>query len=174
MVIPRAFSSGALNPRLVSQEKSSRCFYIRCHAYCLDEKMCCRVWWGVMWWHQNKTKRRISDPAEYDESSWKSTGFHPSERYKNFKLKKTHLSMSSNFMALIDLFASASVCCGTRNKYQWTQAFPFLSKGGEGKLTVIAAVRVVLPWSTWPIVPIFKWGCHHKKYRVMSVGVRDT
>ena len=24
--------------------------------------------------------------------------------------------------------------------------------------TVLAEVRVVFPWSTWPIVPIFTWG----------------
>lgn len=28
----------------------------------------------------------------------------------------------------------------------------------EAKAMVRAAVRVVFPWSTWPIVPIFTWG----------------
>lgn len=38
---------------------------------------------------------------------------------------------------------------------------------------VRAAVRVVLPWSTWPIVPMFTWGFFRSNFPLAARTVRE-
>ena len=52
----------------------------------------------------------------------------------------------------------------------WSYAF-FSDKPLFPKTVVIAAVKVVLPWSTWPIVPMLTWVLLLSNFSFASVKI---